>query len=172
MVLEPDITVPFDKILMPKTDVSLSQGREQVTRFVRKLITQCADIAFKGMSYFSATSIIESLLRNVSPSEDNIRFLGDSITSATDIVSEILMSLMTSVVEIKTEDKELIIAHILEAILENICPSVRTDSDTYFEIFENVEEFVNGMVTNLVVKATEQIEHSNSVTKSPVGSVE
>lgn len=158
--MEPDVNVAFDKTKITDdtiVDMSLSHNRELVTRFARQLVEQCANIASKGSSYVNVTDVIESLLLRVNPSEDDTM----SMANAMNIVSDILMSLITCVVEKRTQDAVMFTGQILEAILENICPSVTTYSETYVEIFENVNEFVNNLVTSLFVNATKQIEISN-----------
>lgn len=167
MILPTDIYVPFD-IIRPSEELTTraasQDDTEQVVDFARTLVERCVNIASRGVPYVNVLSILESLLRTVSPSETDV--------NAINVVSGIIKSLINSVIETRTRDTERFTLEIVEAILDNVCPSVRRGSDTYFRILGSVELFVKGLVDNLFDKATTYFSQNESASNSEIESID
>uniref|UniRef100_A0A1B6LB21 RIIa domain-containing protein n=1 Tax=Graphocephala atropunctata TaxID=36148 RepID=A0A1B6LB21_9HEMI len=154
-----EFEVPFDRPLEPPGE---DEDIESVSVFARKLVERCAAIASRGVAFVNVSNIIESMLRVVSPSVD----LEEPKRSAVVAVSEIVTSLLMTVAVAGTKSAELVADEVLETILENLQLSVKSASEIYLEVREDVERFVRGLVKKVTAKAMKQVKTKEMMSMS------
>ncbi|KAG8277391.1 hypothetical protein J6590_043756 [Homalodisca vitripennis] len=147
-----EIDVPFDR---PVVTSEIDEERQSVLDFVRELVERCAAIASRGTGYVTVIGVVESMLRKVCPSVESA--LEEPRKSAVVAASNILNSLLMTVVVARTRSAEIIADEVISSILENLLPSVSSAGEIYLEVREDVERFIRTLLKKITVKADRQI---------------
>lgn len=142
-----DVDIPFDRqtVIEEVSKGSEDGERNLVREFAKQIVESCINLATLRKSYIDVMSIINSLLRTVSPSESEIP-AESSIASAEAAVTEILMSLLNSVAIEKSTSAEFIADQVLSLILTKALPFVDSDSQVYLDMKQSIEKFIQNLL--------------------------
>lgn len=156
-----EVDVPFDQapVKTEEPGEHLVNERQEVEMFARGLVQKCFEMASCGSAVANVTKIIDSMLENIDEGESS------SLKSAENAVKGILMSMLTSVAQARTKSAEIVVEEILDSVFDGVCPMVRRDSETFFEMKESVESFVRSLLKTVTDKVARQVRRQDRLNR-------
>lgn len=156
--------IPFDKPLTVQSEVetmSDSKERMEVEQLARDLLDSCVDIAAKGEAFVNVKNRMDSVLRRVSPSEDDKESI-KSLRCAEKAIGSIISTLLTTTVLHNVRSSEIVVDRILDAVLQNVCPNVEEDSNVALKMRESIQVVVQSILKDITDNAELKIRERES----------